>query len=220
MNGTEIRETARNIRAKEFLTERQADFAGIPGAVTLIAQLTASVAKVQTTYQKQISEGENARQDYDEVKEAFRTLRGAVREVAGMALAISKREPGLNELFPIPDGNSRRKLIAEARTAADNAAAHEEKFTGRGLDKSFIQNLRDYADTLENALNAASSSTGKRVGATDTLGKDVDDANDIVQEIDPIVKLVYKNDPANLAAWKFASHIERHTPVPRKPPTS
>lgn len=222
MNGTEMKETERNIRVDEFLEERAADFAGISIAVELIAELKASVAKVQATYQKQLSEGENSRQNYDEVKEAYRDLRDTMRAVSGLDVGIAKRATGFNELFPYPQGSSRRKLIALTRTAADNAEPNLEKFTKRGMDDNFPATLREKADTLEGFLNAAASSTGKRVGATDTLGKDVDDANDIVEELDPIVKLVYKNDPANLAAWKFASHIERHTPKPRvpKPPTS
>jgi len=28
---------------------------------------------------------------------------------------------------------------------------------------------------------------------------------------------IYKNNPAKLAAWATASHVEKHTPVPRPP---
>ena len=172
---------------------------------------------MQATFQKQISEGENVRQDYDEVRDAYQNLLDDVREIAGIGVSISKRETGFNELFPYPTGSGKRKLIAEARAAADNAAAHEQKFTDRGMEADFIADLRQKADALDNALNNAASSTGKRVGATDTLGKEVEAASDIVEEINPIVKKVYKNNPTNLAAWKFASHVERHTPKPRAP---
>jgi hypothetical protein len=30
-----------------------------------------------------------------------------------------------------------------------------------------------------------------------------------------IVKNTYKNNPAKLAEWATASHVEKHTPVPR-----
>jgi len=38
-----------------------------------------------------------------------------------------------------------------------------------------------------------------------------------LEQIGPIVRRVYRNDPAKLAAWNFASHVERHAPVPRTP---
>lgn len=220
MNGRQMRETERNMRADEFLTARAGDFTGIAVAGAMIAELNTWVAKVQTTYQKQLAEDENVRQDYDEVRDAFQELYDEVREVAGYAVSISRRETGFEELFPSPSGKGRRKLIAQARVSADNGETHLEKFTSRGMEEDFPQSLRQKADALEAALNAASSSTGKRVGATDTLSQDVDAASDIVEEIDPIVRKVYKDDPENLAAWKFAGKVERHTPVPRKQPTS
>jgi len=32
-----------------------------------------------------------------------------------------------------------------------------------------------------------------------------------------IVPNIYKNNPAKLAEWATASHVEKHTPVPRPP---
>ena len=57
--------------------------------------------------------------------------------------------------------------------------------------------------------------------ATSTLEQDIDAASDTVESIAPIVKRVYRSNPTKLAAWLYASHVERHTPKPRvsKPPT-
>jgi hypothetical protein len=34
-----------------------------------------------------------------------------------------------------------------------------------------------------------------------------------------VVKNTYKNNPVKLAEWATASHVEKHTPVPRAKPT-
>jgi len=35
--------------------------------------------------------------------------------------------------------------------------------------------------------------------------------------LNTIVKNTYKNNPSRLAEWATASHVEKHTPVPRLP---
>jgi hypothetical protein len=35
-----------------------------------------------------------------------------------------------------------------------------------------------------------------------------------------VVKNTYKNNPAKLAEWATASHVEKHTPVPRAKPVA
>jgi hypothetical protein len=38
--------------------------------------------------------------------------------------------------------------------------------------------------------------------------------------LNTIVKNTYKNNPSRLAEWATASHIEKHTPVPRAKPAA
>lgn len=217
MDGRQRRETERNIRSNDFLTENTADFATIPMAMTLITELTARIAKVQQAFEEQLAGDGSIRQDYDVVKDTFQDLLDDMRDIAGFARSIGRAVPGLEELFRIPPGSGKRKLIAEAAVFADNAEAHKQSFLDYGMDKNFITDLRAKAAALETALNEAATSTGERVGATDTLEVDVKAASVAVESIDPIVKMVYRNNPAKLAAWKFASHVERHTPKPQTP---
>jgi len=37
--------------------------------------------------------------------------------------------------------------------------------------------------------------------------------------LNTVVKNTCKNNPAKLAEWATASHVEKHTPVPRAKPT-
>ena len=217
MDGRQKRETDRNIRARDFLNENQTDFAAIPAAVTMIADLTAQAAKVQQEYENQLSGDGEVKQNYSVVKDTYQELLEEMRDISGFARSIGRSITGFADLFHIPAGGSRRKIIAAARVFADNAAPREQEFINYGMDANFINDLRDRADALETALNEAEATTGNRVGATDTLGRDVDAATRTVESIDPIVRRVYRANPTKLAAWTFASHVERHTPVPRVP---
>ena len=214
MNGKQRRETDRNIRANDFLTENAADFSGNAVARAKIAALAAKNAKVALEIQNQMSGETNVRHDYAAVDDAFETLLDEMRDIRDFADSMAKEDAGLSKKFRVPLNGGKRNLIAAARVNADDAAQYKQMFIDYGLDATFIEDLRAKADAAEQALNAAGASTGDKVGATDTLAQDVKETSSIVESIDPIVRRVFRNNPTKLAAWTFASHIERHTPQP------
>lgn len=216
MDDRDFRETARNVRSKDFLAARAADFSSIPAATQMIADLTAAVAKVEQEYQRQLATGGDARQAYAVYKDALQDLLAEMYEIRDFADSMSRVIPGLEKKFRVPRGGKAEK-IAAAYVFADDAELIKQTFLDYGMDKNFIENLRMKADHTTEAKAAAEAATGGRVGSTSALGQDVDDASDIVEAIDPIVRRVYRSDPANLAAWIHASHVERHTPAPQPP---
>lgn len=217
MTGKQRRETDRNIRAGDFLTENAADFAGNAVAAAKIAQLTAQNAKVEQEFQNQMSGAGSVRQDYADVDNAFEILIDEMRDIRGFADSMAKETPGLDKKFRIPAVGGKRNLIAAARVNADDAEQYKQMFIDYGLPATFITDLRAKADDAEQALNTAEASVGNKVGATDTLARDVKETNSIVESIDPIARRVYRDNPTRLAAWTFASHVERHTPQPSAP---
>lgn len=215
MTGEQLRETERNIRANDLLAANAADFADIAAAVEMSAELTAKVAKVQQVYEAQMQHEGDARRDYEIVGETYDALRSMMLWVDEIAGTMERKIPSIEKLFRLPRGRGRRTLITAARVFVANAAQYEAEFDRNGVKKDDFLTLTSRADELETALNEAAATTGERVGATSTLEQDVDDASDIVDAIDPIARRIYRDNPTKLAAWKFASRVERHTPVPR-----
>jgi hypothetical protein len=43
-------------------------------------------------------------------------------------------------------------------------------------------------------------------------------SSSLVDVFDTVVKNANKNNPAKLAEWATASHVEKHTPVPKAKP--
>lgn len=216
MNDRQKRESQRNIRANDFLQENKADFAANSIAPGKIVELAQRVEKTQTEFQNQIAGDGNIRQDYDEVDDAYQAMMDEMRDVRNFARLMAESEPGIENKFRIPAGNVKLRDLAAARVFADEAAKIEQKFTGLGLDEDFVEQLRDKADALENALADAESSTGTRVGATDSLALEIKETNKIIDFLDPIIRRIYRANPAKLSAWDYASHVERHTPKPKK----
>jgi hypothetical protein len=216
MNDRQKRESERNIRANDFLQENKADFASNSVAPGKIAELAQRVAKTQTEYQNQIAGDGSVRQDYTEVEDAYQAMRDEMEDVRSFARLMAESEPGIENKFRIPAGNVKLRDLAAARVFADEAAKIEQKFVGLGLDEDFVEQLRGAADTLEEALADAASSTGTRVGATSSLTVEIKATNNIIDFLDPIVRRTYRANPAKLSAWNYASHVERYTPKSKK----
>lgn len=217
MNARQKRENERNIRSNDFLQENKGDFAANKIAAMKIPELKRRVAKAQELFQQQIAGGGDLRQNYTQIEDYFDDLKDEMRDVRGFARSIGQSNPGFEDKFRIPSGNVKRKIIAAARVFADEAEEVKETFLDCGMDEDFITDLRAKADTLEEALNQADATIGETVGATDALGTEILEANQIVEFLNPIVRRLYRNNPSKLTGWVYASRVERHAPKPRLP---
>ena len=119
--------------------------------------------------------------------------------------------------FRITRSGGKRARIIRARVFATDALPHEELFKKRGMEANFTALLTTNADRLEQALSSAASETARRVGSTNTIIQTHRNSNKIITMLDPIVQKRYRDNPAKLAAWKFASHIQRDEKPKPKP---
>ncbi len=215
MDSRQRRENDRNVRSSNFLTENAADFASNAVATAKIAALQNKVAQTETELQKQIAGDGSVRQDYSVYKDNYDRMLDEMRGIRDFADSMAQDIPGLEKKFRIPKTGGKTAVIAAAYVFADEAEIYRQQFLDYGMDADFITDLRAGADAARQSAAAAKATTGSRVGATDTLEIEIRDANKIVETIDPIVRRTYRADPTKLAAWTFASHLERHTPIPR-----
>lgn len=209
MPGRINRENERNIKANDFLQESKNDFTGNGFATEQIAALDVKVAESNVASEEQIATGGSARAFYDVAEDAAEKLKDAMDDVTDFAVTMADEIEGIEEKFRRVRTGGRRARIARARVFAAEAAPHKALFTGRGLEEDFIEDLTAKADALEHALANAASETAKRVGSTGKRALSVKDASKIITSLDPIVRRRYRDDPAKLAAWLFASHVQR-----------
>lgn len=71
-------------------------------------------------------------------------------------------------------------------------------------------------DTVLAAKARQSAALAAQTAATAALAAALRRERDAVRELDAIIRNVFRDDPATLAAWKSASHIER---APRRTKT-
>ncbi len=216
MEGRQQRENERNVRSEQFLQENASDFTNNQVATAKIADLKVKNARVAETAQKQMAGDTSVSQDYLNYHDVFDDLLDEMRSVRDFAESISRDVAGLEKKFRLPRSGGKPAILTAAEVFARDAEEYKQTFLDYGMDADFIEHLRDKAAAAQTALNRVETSTGERVGATGTLEIEVKAASDIVLSLDPIVRRIYRDDPIKLAAWDYASRLERHTPVPRQ----
>lgn len=216
------RENERNIRSKDFLVGNQTDFAGNAFLTAKIPLLQAKIAETGDAQELQISSGGAARQNYEIAEEINDELKVLMRDVADLAVTIGEEIEGIEEKFRLTRSGGKRARIARARAFASDAAPHKADFIARGMETDFIELLNGKADALEQALSSAVAKTAQRVGSTEARMQAHKVSNKIITQVDPIIRKFYRDNPAKLAEWDFANHVQRDDkpkPPPSNPPT-
>ena len=124
---------------------------------------------------------------------------------------------GLAGKFLMPHSNGDQALLNTARAFATDAAAFSALFISTGLPAAFITTLNADITALEAAVSTKGAGTGTESGATGGLEDTAHKASIALHVLNTIVKNTYKTNPQRLAEWVVASHVEKHTPVPRPP---
>jgi hypothetical protein len=133
----------------------------------------------------------------------------------GHLQTITKDHPDIKELFESPSKiKSDHALATAGRANADAAVPLTGLFAEFGLTTTFFADMRSQADSIEShaALqNAGGANVDANAGLEVTLGE----MDDVVERLATVVTNKYRGDPAKLAAWESASHLER---APRPKP--
>ena len=176
----------------------------------------AAAADLQAQYNVVIGES-GAQSGFQGTGEEGTALRAVARQnirdylstLGRTARSISRKTPGFDSNYPPPSGMEDAELLNEARAVAPKAIADKTIFIGRGLTLEFLESIEAFVtafDASQDTTNVAEGSRGAAVSEKNTAYEkgldDVDLLNDFIRNF-------YRDQPAKLAAWKIASHIER-----------
>lgn len=125
--------------------------------------------------------------------------------------------PDLAGKFHMPRSAGDQALLNSARAFATDAAAFQALFVSVGLDADFITHLNADITDFETAVTTTGTGQIARGGATGGLDDAAHQAAVALHILNTVVKNKYKADPIKLAEWATASHLVKHTPVPRPP---
>lgn len=208
-------------RAKTFFAERPNDFKNNTVATAKITSLTEKAARILAILETKVSAQGKIDRSSELEGNARDHLRDQMQDISDFAKVVSEEVPGLENLFRMPRGDNQATLIATGRAFAADAETHKDKFIAAGLPATFVAELLAAIAAYEQIVTSGDAATGERVGANAELTAEIKAAVKLVRDLSPIVRRQYRNNPANLAAWVSASHIERAPDVkPEETPTT
>ena len=197
-------------RALDFATANPSDQASIK---TVVARLDTLVneAEDQSVQQRNGAVSQQlAIAQRNAVRQTAR--RELLDQLSRLAAAAAKDHPELKTLFRMPPfhaTNRTFRIAAQDLLAA--ATAQKPLLDSLGLGETVIDDLTQAIATIDAATEAAHAGRRTRVGASAALEDAVLSAVRVVDVLDGLYRVRFKNDPDLLAAWISASNVRRES---------
>jgi hypothetical protein len=132
--------------------------------------------------------------------------------ISRTARVIGFTQPGVEEKFRFNRAVADQTLLQMARTFAADAEPLKDEFIKRGMAATFVEDLKDEANAFEAAISRKAQGRSAHVAASAEIDDLIEQGMRVVREIDALFRNTFADDPATLAAWESASHVERRAP--------
>jgi hypothetical protein len=224
MNDSQIRIYEMLTRVRNFGAGHAASFPVTSLGAQKFAAVSGVVDELEQHGTAQSSSGSAARTSTGAKKLAHDNVRRKMMALSETARVMESTLPGIAASFRVPSTNGARALLNAARAFVEAATPLKNEFTSREMPANFLEDLTGAINDYESALNSKNLNTEIRVTATAAIDAVVERGRELVREIDAIVRNKFRNDPATMAAWESANHVERPprrkagTPAPQPPP--
>ena len=225
MKDTERRRLEMFIRVRELGVAHAAQLPPTSFAGEQFAILDAAINALETHTSTQVSGKGTVRESTTSKAaardEVMRDLEGISRTARAMALTT----PGIADKFRVPHNQSDQAVLAVARAQLADAQPLKAEFIKRGMPADFLEDLQADIEEMQQSIARKAQGTETHTAATAAIDDEIERGVNAVRELDPIMRNTFANDPATLAAWFSASHVERSprrtvasAPSPNTPP--
>jgi hypothetical protein len=209
MNNVQVNNYELFTRVDGFGAERAADFPQTSLGGQTFVSLRALIAELEQKGTAQSSSKGAAKTSTQAKKAASEDLRGKMVAISETARTMESSFPGISATFRVPYNKGDQALLSAARAFVENATPLKAEFIKREMPASFLDDLIAAINAFESAHNSKNLNTEKRVTATAAIDALIEQGKELVRQLDAIVRNKYRNDPATLAAWESASHVQR-----------
>lgn len=207
--------------ASAYGTKYATDFPAASIGGQQFALITAAVPTASTLAQAQVSGGSQFKAGVKSKAVAYKLLHDDILAISNAAHSlVLLGTAGLDGKFHMPRNHGAQDTLNAARAFKTDAAAFSAAMISLGLDANFITNLDTHITAFETAIKDKGAGQLAQGGATGGIDDTTHKAAIALHVVDTVVRNKYKNDPAKLAEWTIASHVEKHTPVKREKPAA
>lgn len=209
MRDITIRHLDMGRRVTDFMDTNNAAFPAGSRASELITAIGAAVAALETESAKQDTAEQSGKQATDQKDAARAALLDLMRPINQTARGMEKLFPGIGVNFGMPRGGGDQPVINRARSFVTTGTPIAAQFVKRGLPADFLTTLETAINRMISTIDLQAESRGQQIAATAAVALAQQQLVDAVHEFSPIVRNVFHDDKATLAAWESASHVER-----------
>jgi hypothetical protein len=196
-------------RMQEFCTSHSTDFAPASLGAQLSTKLSTQLSDLTGLTGTQAASDGAASQGTELRADARDDLRSRLKKFSRTAHAIAIEVPGLDNMFRLPRGDSDEELIAAARAVAADAVPLLSHFIAHEMPATCLDDLNASITRFEDKMDDQSGAVGDRIGSRVAINGKLEDLMLTRRQLNPIMENKYADDPATLAEWTRASHIER-----------
>jgi hypothetical protein len=136
-------------------------------------------------------------------------LVGELQSIATVARGLRATVPGIRILTMPTLGRGVAKLIDDATGYARKAAIYQGVLAEHGLPQDIVAQLERAIDAVRQSRDARRAAESDRAGGTRSVKQELELGKDIVKVLDGSVSRLLRNQPSELAAWKFAKRVKR-----------
>jgi hypothetical protein len=208
MNDRVRREKERAQRSYLFLDENKNDFTSITVVAANISILQTEIQKLDELGADKVSATTGSKDVTIHRGDLRDALRDAMQDVSDMWKPMAKNYENAHNKFRMPYGSD-QLLIDTAGSFIEEATPLEADFIARGMDENFIADLTAKRDAFAASIDESDDAKLDRVGVNAQFSDPVRKCRAVIEDVDPIVKMVYRDNPGKLAEWLSASRVER-----------
>jgi hypothetical protein len=209
MNDRERREFEMALEALMVLTRYQSYFDGIAAIAAAIDVLQTETDALRDLGVEKVSATGDARDKTIYKGDLRDALDDAMQDIADMWKPMAKNYENAQNKFRMPRGGSDQLRIDTAGVFIQDATELKEAFTGRGMPGDFIIKLTAKRDAFDTVVNESDEARLERIGVNAEFREPLRKCREAVEDVDPIVKMVFRDDAAKLAEWMSASRVKK-----------
>lgn len=219
MNDKDVRSADMVLRVRDFGAEQAGSFPPATLGGQLFATVNAAAIELASHVSKQISGANAAKQGTSTKAGAREALHATMDRIRRTARAMSLTIPGVDKKFRFAVNLTDQVLLGTAQAFVTAATPLRAEFISYAIPADFIEDLQALIADFERAVSAQNVGKEHKVSARAAIEVVLARALAAVRQLDAIVRNTFHDQPAKLAAWESARHIER-APKKNKPATS
>lgn len=215
MNDSQRRKMDKIDREEAFFTDNAADFPANSTADDFTQQIAAEKAKILGFDAQQTSGFDDKRQAqsiYDDHRDELIDL---INLFVLAASIVDDEIPGTAEKYKKPYPRTDQHLIAKATSFHTDSTAIKAQLIAAGIPEPDFGRLLTVRDAFQQAALVHDSAEEHHAEATGGMNAAFRTMMDLSRRRGKYVLMKYRDNPAKLAAWTVASHLER---APKRAP--